>query len=114
MFLGLPVICYGVSYNRTTTEGKALYFKRAEDLAEIIRTVKLETLLELAKSMKEIADRRYTWKVIADKYNYLVEEALRVKRKISVAPQLTKISEQALLNYNAAHLKHQNYFFDKR
>ena len=114
MYLGLPVICYGVSYNKTTTEGKALYFKNAAELVNLIQNVKIEPLKELADAMKEIANRRYTWKVIADKYNYLVEEALKIKAKTSVAPKLAKINEQDLLTYNAAHLKHQNYFFEKR
>ena len=114
MFLGLPVICYGVSYNKTTTEGKALYFTKAEDLADIIQNVKIEKLKTLAATMKEIANRRYTWKVIADKYNYLVEEALKVKKKTPIAPELSSVNEQELLSYNAAHLKHQKYFFEKR
>jgi len=32
MYLGLPIIAYGVSYNRVTTEHKAIYFKTLEDL----------------------------------------------------------------------------------
>jgi glycosyltransferase involved in cell wall biosynthesis len=114
MYLGLPVICYSVSYNKTTTEGKALYFKNAAELVNIIQNVKIEPLKELAEMMKEIANRRYTWKVIANKYNHLVEEALSSKAKTPVAPKLSEINEQALMTYNAAHLKHQNYFFEKR
>jgi len=114
MYLGLAIICYGVSYNKTTTEDKALYFKNADDLVKIIEDLRIEPLKELAAAMKEIAHRRYKWKVIADKYKYLVAEALDIKAKIPVAPKTTEINTQALLTLNAAHLKHQNFFFEKR
>lgn len=113
MFLGLPVICYGVSYNRTTTEGKALFFKNASELMDIIQTVKIERLKELACTMKEIADRRYTWEVIADKYDYLIKEALSSKKKPAVSPKMKAIDKQVLLAQNASHLKYQKLFFEK-
>ncbi len=67
MYLGLPIVAYDVVYNRATTEEKALYFKDAEDLKEIV--IKHESdYITIGKAMKEIADRRYIWKVISEKY----------------------------------------------
>ena len=43
MYLGLPIVSYGVSYNKTTTEGKALYFKNATDIIDIIQNVKVDS-----------------------------------------------------------------------
>ena len=63
--------------------------------------------------MKEIADRRYTWEVIADKYNYLIKEALSSKKKPAVSPKMKAIDKQALLAQNASHLKYQKLFFEK-
>lgn len=63
MFLGLNIAAFDVIYNRTTTEEKAVYFKDSKELSILIgRGVINDT------EMKEIADRRYTWKVIAEKY----------------------------------------------
>ncbi len=113
MFLELPVIAYEVSYNKTTTEGKALYFKNASDLKKIIEQVKINILKDLSVTMKEIADRRYTWKVIANKYNHLIQEALQPSKKMKVVPILAWIEENTLLQHHVAHLKHQNIFFEK-
>ena len=113
MFLELPVVAYGVSYNKTTTEGKAIYFRNASELKKIIETVKIKQLKSLSATMKEIASRRYTWKVIADKYNYYIKEVLQLSKKEMVRPRLAKVNESTLLKHNAGHLKHQNLFFEK-
>ena len=67
MFLGLPIVTFDVVYNRATTEGKALYFS---DVASLQKAVldHVQDYPALARTMKEIADRRYRWKLIADKY----------------------------------------------
>lgn len=114
MFLGLPVISFDVSYNRTTTEGKALYFSNAEELKEHIQALSVAQLVELGKGMKEIADRRYTWKLITNKYKELVREALVVKSKQSVIPESVKIAERDLIDMELGHLKFQDAFFSKR
>ena len=70
MFLGLPIVTFDVVYNRATTEGKALYFSDVASLRDAV----LEHAPDypaLARTMKEIADRRYRWKLIADKYAQL-------------------------------------------
>ena len=114
MYLGLPVIAYNVSYNKTTTEGKALYFSSAEDLRKVIQDVPVSKLKQLGAEMKAIAKRRYTWKLIATKYAYLVHEVLLVKSKSPVSARTSGIDESVLLNHEAAHLKHSNLFFEKR
>lgn len=114
MYLELPVIAFGVSYNKTTTEGKALYFKDGSELKSIIKTVSMHELIELSKAMKEIATRRYVWKVIAEKYNYYLKEVLASSEKGNVLPAVANINEAILLENNAAHLKHQKLFFEKK
>ena len=66
MFFGKPILTYDVVYNRETTENKAFYFKNKEQLKELLNrnTNKNDT-------MREIAERRYVWKYIAEQYEKL-------------------------------------------
>lgn len=96
MYLGLPVIAFGVSYNKTTTEQKALYFKSSAELKQLIEDVRVNHLKGIGTSMKEIAERRYTWPVIAAHYNNLIEEALEVRKKAPVAPMATRVKESGI------------------
>lgn len=73
MFLGLPIIASDVSYNRSTTEGKALYFKDANDLCSLVLNLSEDVRKQMALDMKEIAMRRYLWNIIAKKYEKLYE-----------------------------------------
>lgn len=66
MFFGKPILAYDVVYNRETTENKAAYFKTTEDLTKLLYDTPKEGSI-----MKEIAQRRYTWKHIADQYENL-------------------------------------------
>ncbi len=114
MYLGLPIIAYKVSYNRTTTENKALYFTDAESLAQLVADTPLTHFKNIGETMKEIGDRRYTWPFIAEKYHALVEEALVSKYKTSVDADAKKIDVQTLIDMDLGHLKHQQGFFQKR
>lgn len=71
MCAGLPIAAFDVSYNRATTEDKALYFDNVESLKALIREIEMINLEEKGLEMKEIADRRYTWKIICQKYENL-------------------------------------------
>lgn len=71
MYLALPVIASDVPYNRATTEGKALYFKTADDLCSIVKDLTLEKLKQMSADMNGIAQRRYLWAIIAEKYENL-------------------------------------------
>lgn len=62
MFFGMPILAYDVVYNRETTEGRAYYFRTAEDIRR-----HLGARLDGAP-MTEIAARRYTWRHIAAQY----------------------------------------------
>ena len=66
MFFGKPVLAYDVVYNRETTENKAYYFKSTDELVDLLKWE-----LERGEEMKRIAQRRYTWKHIAEQYEAL-------------------------------------------
>ena len=68
MYLGLPIVAFNVIYNVKTTEGEALYFDDSHSLAGLIRNTSNEELNRIATKMSEIANRRYLWKVISEKY----------------------------------------------
>ncbi|WP_374445266.1 DUF1972 domain-containing protein [Epilithonimonas sp.] len=110
MFLGLPIISNGVSYNRTTTEHQAFYFKDQNDLKNIISQLTDIDLEECALKMKKIAERRYTWKKIAKKYSSLIEETFISKKKTKVYPLISELDRKILDKYNVGHLKNIKLF----
>ena len=71
MYLKLPVVAFDVPYNRATTEGKAFYFSDKENLKNIVESLSEGALVEVAGKMSEIAERRYRWTIVAEKYKNL-------------------------------------------
>lgn len=67
MFLGLPIVAFDVIYNQKTTEEKAFYFQDAQSLRDVVNHEEGQ-FTKCALKMKEIADRRYRWRIIAEKY----------------------------------------------
>ena len=113
MFLGLPIIAFGVSYNRTTTEGKALYFADEAELRALLATTTEEDRRAVGRRMGEIADRRYRWAVIARKYDALVQRACQTEHKISVRPTLQGYGADLLTEYGAGHLATHHLFYER-
>jgi len=105
MYLGLPVLAYGVSYNRVTTEQKASYFFDVESLINKINNTNFWDWKANGSSMERIAKRRYVWHQIAFKYNLLIEEALKISNKTSIHADTKKIPYETLLDLGIAHLK---------
>lgn len=114
MYLELPVITYDVSYNRTTTENKAFYFKTADDIMRIVQDTRLSGFRQNSQQMKEVADRRYTWQVIAHKYGHLINTVIRQNKKVAVRPRLADIPQEDLLGFELAHLQSPAMFYEKR
>ncbi|TRX36162.1 glycosyltransferase family 1 protein [Flavobacterium sp. ZT3R18] len=113
MFLTLPVIAYDVSYNKITTENKALYFGSSEDLITHLNTITELKLLELRIEMKAIASRRYTWKVISRQYELLIKEALLIDLKNSVLGEVQKLHPSILQEYQLSHFQNSILFYEK-
>lgn len=70
MHFGKPIYCFDCSYNRSTTENKATYFKNSLELHQIIQKSDSE-LIGNGTAMEEIARRRYIWEVISRQYEAL-------------------------------------------
>lgn len=113
MYLGLPVITFDVSFNRSTTEHKAYYFSTAADLINIIETTRIAELKELGAAMKDVANRRYTWEIIAEKYDYLFHRVLKSRKKISVRPDINAAPEKALEGLGLARMQTTSLFYEK-
>lgn len=114
MSLGLPILSFNVSYNRTTTENKAHYFKSAQDIIHFIQHTPVEILQLQKNTMKGIANRRYKWEIIAQKYDELILEALSVKTKTAVLPELSRAyNHDRLVNQEVGHLQYQHTFYEK-
>ncbi|PHR30930.1 MAG: glycosyl transferase [Fluviicola sp.] len=73
MFLGLPVFAFEIAFNRETTENKASYFSSEKQLSELLKTITAKGLAKNGAAMQKIADRRYRWSIIADKYDMLFQ-----------------------------------------
>lgn len=74
MQFAVPIIAHGCTFNRHTTEGRALYFENADELTTTVAALTRDEAAEVSSSMNEIAQRRYTWDVIGKAYFDLIEE----------------------------------------
>ena len=68
MSLGLPIISFGVNYNRYTTENQALYFSNSDEIKKLIVSTPFLKYVEAGDAMQRIARTRYTWRVVAQQY----------------------------------------------
>lgn len=115
MYLGCAVIAFGVKYNVTTTQGRALYFKDAASLSQVLASDSEVQLSENATLMKHIAYKRYTWANIANRYLHLVKrvyEGRPSKRLVSIASRVLRKEE--FDQFGVPHLRHTYHFFEKR
>lgn len=68
MYFSRPVLAFDCDFNRSTTEGKALFFKTSAALVHLIETLDVTAAERVGRNMLEIAERRYTWRVVAQQY----------------------------------------------
>ena len=68
MYLGLPVIAYGVNYNRETTFGKALYFENSEELKSLLFQIRELDSDQMKLDLFKMAKKNYSWRAITNKY----------------------------------------------
>jgi glycosyltransferase involved in cell wall biosynthesis len=68
MCLGLPIISYGVSYNRETTNHRARYFNNESELLEQLNRLTPTEQQRMGAEMEQYGRRYYTWKRITSLY----------------------------------------------
>jgi len=105
MHLGLPILAYSVSYNKESTHHKAMYFKNAEDLCQIVRTTSLRSMIQIRYEMKALANEYYTWDTVCKMYSGLILSFDFKYYKQTVKGALSKRSKKVLQKDGLAHLK---------
>jgi glycosyltransferase involved in cell wall biosynthesis len=68
MYLGLPVICFDVNFNRHTTNNEAFYFTDKDSLKEVVLNADIELFPKISERLQFIAKEKYDWKLIANQY----------------------------------------------
>jgi len=72
MYLSLPVFAFASGYNEYTTDNRAVYFKNAEELTELVKNYRSYPLKDMGDKLKEFADIHYRWKNIAQQYKQVI------------------------------------------
>jgi len=75
MSLGLPIFAFGISYNKYSTDNKAVYFDTATELMMLIKSCDTSTLNNLGIEMKKVADVNYKWEIIAERYSKMIKSS---------------------------------------
>lgn len=73
MHFGIPVLAHGCTFNRYSTENRALYFETSEELAMLVCNLDPVIAAEIGVAMREIAQRRYTWDQVGRAYFELLD-----------------------------------------
>ena len=70
MSLGLAVVTFNVPFNVVTTEKEALFFSNSSELIKLLNNISDNKIdLDLVrKKMSQIANRRYVWDIVTNKY----------------------------------------------
>lgn len=59
------IVAFDCNYNRSSTEGQACFFTNTNELVKLIKN---SELLNNGILMQEVAERRYTWKIVKEQY----------------------------------------------
>ena len=73
MHFGKAVLAFDCDYNRSTTEDKALFFGNSEELQQLIVSLDKKVAEKVGRDMLEVANRRYTWRIVAGQYFSLLK-----------------------------------------
>jgi glycosyltransferase involved in cell wall biosynthesis len=112
MYLGLPVLAFDVAFNQATTEHKARYFSTGEELKRLVQETSYAAWQAVGAEMKATAERRYTWAVIARKYNYLIHKVCLSGPKAGLHAQLSKLDKKDLLEHQLGHYNALTMFYE--
>ncbi|WP_438992328.1 DUF1972 domain-containing protein [Lentibacter sp.] len=68
MHFETPTLAFDCSFNRFTTDEKALYFRNACDLRALLSNFDEEKFFKIGQEMKNIANEKYTWETVSREY----------------------------------------------
>ena len=72
MHFGTMILAFDCKYNRSTTENKALFFNDGAELRGLVESIGLSAPEKIGQDMFDIAQRRYTWNIVARQYFVLM------------------------------------------
>lgn len=73
MHFGKSILAFDCNFNRYTMEDKAFFFKNSEELIHLMGTMDVVEAERVGGDMLEIAERRYTWRIVAQQYFALID-----------------------------------------
>ncbi len=111
MYLELPIVSFDVSYNRSTTDNEAIYYKDTDELTAIIENTTFNRYKSVAERMKHIANRKYTWGIVSRKYANIIYSFDHNYVKKQVMPKLSKLDYRLLLKYEIGHMRYVKPYF---
>jgi glycosyltransferase involved in cell wall biosynthesis len=68
MHVGRPIAAFDCAFNRTTTDGAAYYFDDADSLRRLFPTLTAAEAKAAADRLQQIAEDRYRWSEITERY----------------------------------------------
>ncbi|OCH58779.1 DUF1972 domain-containing protein [Vibrio splendidus] len=75
MHFGKPILAFDCSFNRYSTEDKALFFSNSSDLLSLLNNNLISKID--GSQMKEIASRLYTWPIITRAYEAIYSKEIK-------------------------------------
>jgi hypothetical protein len=75
----------------------------------------VKQLAQLGSQMQQIAERRYTWPIIASKYHFMIRKVLQEPVKSGLHHEASRLlPKEVLLQQQLGHLQVQSHFYEKR
>jgi glycosyltransferase involved in cell wall biosynthesis len=112
MYLGLPIFSFDVSFNRATTEDKAIFFKNEAELKDKILSTNLIKLNQTARDLKILANKKYVWKKIARSYSSIIKAFDYNYKKSRYKTKMSNKAYKILLKEGHAHLENVRPIFN--
>lgn len=111
MSLGLPVLAFDCVFNRCTMKNEGFYFKDSMSLNQSLLKLDEVSLTKAGLALGAIAKKCYSWSVIAEKYEQIVEAQFMGYEKASMYQPWSKLSTQEAFQIGALHLKNVKPFY---
>jgi glycosyltransferase involved in cell wall biosynthesis len=71
MGAGAPTLAFDCEFNREVTDNQALFWRDADDYAELLRTLNPTKLEEMGETLRERVATVYRWDLVTDQYEEL-------------------------------------------